>query len=480
MTNLGELLNAYLARPLSATRSPVDLARYVTAGRYQAPAHLRLINEKLLQVARGEITRLLVEAPPRHGKSWLVSKYFPPWFIGTYPDLRIILASYEAEFAAKWGLASKLLLEEHGASIFGVQLNPDSASAAPWDIQGHDGGMNSVGAGGPITGKGANVLILEDVIKNAEQAHSATQRESLWQWFQSVAFTRLEPGAAIIIMGARWHEDDLTGRLLNSGEPWVEVKLPAIAEEDDQLGRLPGEALWPERYSVEDLESIRRTVGSYTWAALYQQSPAPVGGNILLRSWFRYWQPRDKSFPPVSVLTGDGQRLNHSPVVLPETFDETLQSWDLSFKESATSDYVVGQVWGLKGADRFLLDQVRDRMDFPKTISAIRRVSEKWPSAGRKLVEAKANGEALIASLKHEISGLVPVNPTTDKVARTHACTPQFESGNVFVPHPHSQPWADHLLDECISFPSARNDDVVEAMTQALNYVRQRKKIRWA
>lgn len=256
--------------------------------------------------------------------------------------------------------------------------------------------------------------------------------------------------------------------------------MPAIAEADDILGRPEGAPLWPDRYSIEELRSIERTVGISTWSALYQGAPVPVGGAILQRSWFRYWQPRDKSFPPVSVLTGDGERLNHSPVVLPEQFDEVLQSWDLSFKESATSDYVVGQTWGLSGADRYLLDQVRDRMDFPKTISAIRRVSEKWPSAGRKLVEAKANGEALIASLKHEISGLVPVNPATDKISRTHACTPQFESGNVYVPHPHSQPWVDHLLDECISFPSARNDDVVDAMSQALNYVRQRRKIHWA
>lgn len=475
MTNLGGLLNAYLSRPLHAARSPIDFARFATGGRYQTPSHLKLINDKLVQVADGGITRLIVEAPPRHGKSWIVSKYFPPWFIGTHPDQRIILASYEAEFAAKWGLASKSLLEEHGRTVFGVQLNPDSSAAARWDLLGHEGGMVSVGTGGPVTGKGANVFIIEDPIKNAEQANSPAQRESLWTWFQSVAFTRLEPGAAIIVMGARWHEDDLTGRLLASGEPWEVVKLPAIAEEDDQLGRLPGEALWPERYDIDALESIRRTVGSYVWNALYQQSPVPAGGNIIQRSWFRYWRNREEVLPGVNVRLPDGQTVTHHAVELPREFDEIYQSWDLAFKETATSDYVVGQVWGVVGANRYLLDMVRARMDFPKTLAAIRRLSEVWPTATRKLVEDKANGAALIASLKAELTGLVPVNPAIDKVSRAHAVTAIMESGNVYIPHPHVKHWTQHLIDECVSFPSARHDDIVDALTQGLQYTLKRK-----
>ena len=480
-SEIRELLSAYLTRPLHGARSPMDFARYATGGAYQTPRHLRLINEKLVQVADGKITRLIIEGPPRHGKSWLVSKFFPPWLIGTHPDQRIIFTTYEAEFAAKWGLASKSLLEEHGRKVFGVQLNPDSAAAARWDLQGHEGGMVSVGTGGPITGKGANVFVIEDPIKNAEQANSPAQRESLWTWFQSVAFTRLEPGAAIIVTMARWHEDDLTGRLLASGEPWEVVRLPAIAEDDDQLGRLPGEALWPERYSVEDLEAIKRTVGSYVWAALYQQSPVPVGGNIVQRSWFRYWQPKDRAYPALRVRLADGTAADYHAVTLNSfDFDEMIQSWDLSFKESSTSDFVVGQVWGIRGADRYLLDQTRAKMDLPKTIEALRRMSTKWPAAQRKLIEEKANGSALIATLRHEIAGLVAVNPTEDKVSRVHAITPQLESGNIYIPHPHGEPWVQQLIEEWVSFPSAKNDDTVDAGTQALNYVRQRRKILYA
>jgi predicted phage terminase large subunit-like protein len=469
--SFSELVSAYLSRPLSATHSPIDFARHVTNGRYLAPQHLRLINEKLVAVANGECRKLIIEAPPRHGKSWLVSRYFPAWFEGAHPESRIILASYEAEFAAKWGLASKTLLEEYGPSLFGVQLNRDSSAAARWDIEGHEGGAAFVGAEGPITGKGANVLILEDIIKNQEQALSATRRESLWAWFQSVAFTRLEPGGAIIISGARWHEDDIPGRLLagEDANEWEVLRFPAIAEEDDMLGRVPGEALWPERYSVEELEAIRRTVGEYVWASLYQQSPVPLGGNIIQRKWFRYWHPADQVLPPVTFRLPDGELFECHATPRPKVFDSLTQSWDLSFKDTTSSDYVVGQVWGRTGANRYLLDQVRERMDFPKTIEAMLKMTVKWPGARRKLVEEKANGAALISTLKDKVAGIIPINPTVDKVARTHAVTPFLEAGNVYIPHPHSAPWVNGFINTCVKFPNVKFDDEVDTLTQELN-----------
>ena len=461
-----------LSWPLSAARSPIDFAECATGGRYQRAEHLDLLNEKLVQVANGEIKRLIVAMPPRHGKSWLVSRFFPAWFVGTNPDKRVIFAAYESDFAARWGRSARDLILEHGP-FFKVQINPESSSAARWDLHGHEGGMYSVGVGGPITGKGADVLLIDDPIKNSEEAHSASQREKLWQWFQSVAFTRLEPNAAIVLTMTRWHEDDLIGRLLaGNDEQWEVLRLPAIAEEDDPVGRQAGEPLWPERYDLDELRSIQRTVGSYTWSALYQQSPVPVGGNIIQRHWFRYWRAKERSFPVVGMRLADGLRFESHAVELPENLDSITQSWDLSFKDSATSDYVVGQVWGKLKADRYLLDQVRGRMDFPKTVACIRQLTGKWPTARRILVEAKANGEALIASLKHEIGGILPINPTADKVARTHAITAELESGNVYIPHPQAEPWVQGFIEECVSFPSAKHDDQVDAMTQALNNIR--------
>jgi predicted phage terminase large subunit-like protein len=180
------------------------------------------------------------------------------------------------------------------------------------------------------------------------------------------------------------------------------------------------------------------------------------------------------------VTTADGDRISHSPVTLPEQFDEMIQSWDLSFKGSASSDFNVGQVWALKGADRFLLDQVRARMDFPRTLTAVKAMSAKWPQASRKYVEEKANGSALLASLRHEVSGFIAVNPTEDKTTRVHAVSAMIESGNVFLPSPHHAPWVDSFVNECISFPSAKFDDQVDALSQALSATLRRHKILYA
>ncbi len=477
--NVKELLEAYLRRPESATLSPLDFARFAIGRSYKRPPHLKLLNEKLLEAAEGN-KRLMVLMPPRHGKSWLVSRFFPAWYVGTHPDHRVMLASYEATLAEKWGREARDLIIEHGP-LFGVQLNKDAQSASRWDVAGHDGGMYAVGAGGPITGKGANVFIIDDPLKGSEEANSQIQREKIWNWFQGVVMTRLEPNASIILVMTRWHQDDVAGRLLAAhADEWEVLSLPALAEDTDALGRRAGEALWSERFNVQDLEKIREQVGSYVWTSLYQQSPVPAGGHIVQRSWFRYWQPRDKILPALSVLNGDGERISHSPVSLPEQFDEVIQSWDLSFKESATSDYVVGQTWGLVGADRYLLDQVRSRMDFPKTVAAIKAMTAKWPQANRKFIEAKANGEALLSSLRHEISGFIAVNPTEDKVSRVHAVSAMIESGNVYLPHPHHAPWVDGFINECVSFPSGKFDDQVDCLSQALSQTLRRRKILYA
>lgn len=475
--NFQELLSAYISRPAQVMRSAIDFARYATGGAYESPAHLKLINDKLIAIGNGELKRLIVMAPPRHGKSWLISKYFPAWYVGTHQEHRIILSSYESEFAAKWGAAAKELIAEHGLPVFGVRLHPDSAAAARWDLQGHDGGMVSVGAGGALTGKGAHVFIIEDPIKNEAEANSATQRENLWSWFQSVAFTRLEPGAAMIVCGARWHEDDLIGRLLESGDQWEVIRLPALAEDDDPLGREPGEALWPERFDGEALESIRRQIGSYAWSALYQQSPVTQGGNIIKLEWIKYWQLAGDDYPPIDVRMPDGTTAQVHPLELQDDlyFEEVFESWDLTFKEGTTSDFCVGQVWGVKGEGRYLLDQVRKRMDFPATIEAIRNMKNKWPQAHKILIEEKANGSAVLATLRPEFSGLIAVNPSDDKLTRLHSVTPQFEYGGVFLPHPHRAPWVQSLIDELISFPNAKHDDQVDALSQALNYSKRKR-----
>jgi len=406
------------------------------------------LNRKLVDVAAGRIKRLIVSMPPRHGKSELVSRYFPAWYIGTFPDKRIILVSYEADFAATWGRKARDLLEEHGPTLFGIRVSGNSSAANRWDIEGHEGGMVTAGVNGPITGKGADIGIIDDPVKNDQEAMSVTYQERTYEWYKSTFRTRIQRDGAIILIMTRWHENDLAGKLLaaqeEEGEKWEVVSLPAIAEDDDPLGREIGQPLCPDLFTKDALESIKKSVGSYWWASLYQQRPSPAEGGIFKRNWWQYYRR------------------------VPDRFDEIIQSWDMTFKDTKTADFVVGQVWGRKGADKYLLDQVRDRMDFPATIQAVRTLSAKWPQARVKLVEDKANGPAVIATLKKEISGLIPVEPQGSKESRAWAVSPEVEAGNVYLPDPSIAPWVHDFIEECAAFPNGANDDQVDAMSQAL------------
>lgn len=430
------------------TVTPAHLAWTVSEGRWFPYEHLLLLNRKLVDVAAGRIKRLMVSMPPRHGKSELVSRYFPAWFLGTFPDKRIILASYEADFAASWGRKARDLLEEHGPYLFGVTVSKASSAASRWDIEGHEGGMTTAGVRGPITGKGANIAIIDDPVKNDQEAMSQTYRDAAWDWYRATFSTRIQEDGAIILVMTRWHEDDLAGRLLKAqkegGDHWEVVNLPALAEDDDMLGRQPGEPLCPQLFTKETLEKTKVRLGSFWWNALYQQRPSPQEGGILKRHWWKFYRKA------------------------PDKFDEIIQSWDMTFKDTKTADFVVGQVWGRKGADKYLLDQVRDRMDFPATVQAVRSLSAKWPQARNKLVEDKANGPAVIATLKNEIPGLIAVNPEGGKVVRAQAASPDIEAGNVYLPDPSVAPWVHDFIEECAAFPNGANDDQVDAMTQAL------------
>lgn len=390
----------------------------------------------------------MVFMPPRHGKSEFISRYSTAWILGKFPDTRIILASYEADFAATWGRKSRDLLEEHGPSLFGIRVSGKSSAANRWDIEGHEGGMVTAGVNGPITGKGADIGIIDDPVKNDQEAMSVTYQERTYEWYKSTFRTRLQRDGAIILIMTRWHENDLAGKLLaaqeEEGEKWEVVSLPAIAEDDDPLGREFGQPLCPDLFTKDALESIKKAVGSYWWASLYQQRPSPAEGGIFKRNWWQYYRR------------------------VPDRFDEIIQSWDMTFKDTKTADFVVGQVWGRKGANKYLLDQVRDRMDFPATIQAVRTLSAKWPQARAKLVEDKANGPAVIATLKNEIPGLITVNPEGGKVVRAQAASPDIEAGNVYLPDPSVAPWVYDFIEECAAFPNGVNDDQVDAMTQAL------------
>lgn len=238
-----------------------------------------------------------MEAPPRHGKSEYLSKWVPSWFLNRFPDKRVGVVSYEAGFARSWGRKVRANFTDR-ENDWGLRVSKSRSAADDWDIEGHDGGMMTAGVGGPLTGKGLDLLIIDDSLKNAEEALSPTTRETQWDWWQSTASTRIEPGGLVIFIGTRWHEDDLQGRVnraadLGEGEPVLRLRMPAIAEEDDWLGREPGEPLWPERWPLKELKKRQLSLDRYWWEALYQQAPGRHGSSEWPTEYFEdhIWTP---------------------------------------------------------------------------------------------------------------------------------------------------------------------------------------------
>src|SRR5690606_22608743 len=284
------LNNSGNAKPIPLSRQWQILAKhdfsffidYDSDGRDKDGKHLDVLDETLQKVSKGELKRVIVTMPPRHGKSERVSKKFPAWHVGRNPTDEIILASYSVDLSRGFSRIARDTLTAN-KSVFGVEVDKNNQSAESWGIDGYRGGVTAAGVGGPITGKGARIAIIDDPVKNAEEANSEVMREKVWDWYTSTLYTRLTPDGRIIVVMTRWHEDDLVGRLLkkeadeikegtHKGERWTVINFPALAEDDDYLGRKEGEPLWPEfGFDSTRLEQIKSDVGSYVFNALYQQ-----------------------------------------------------------------------------------------------------------------------------------------------------------------------------------------------------------------
>ncbi|MEH7214769.1 phage terminase large subunit [Priestia megaterium] len=454
---------AKLAQQELARRSYKDYVEYVHHGHYTHFRHTQLICNELQPIVDGEQRFIIIEMPPRHGKSMTVTETFPSFFIAKNPNRRVITAAYSDGLATKFGRVNRNKFKEFAPELFNVRISDSNSATKNWGVEGYTGGMIATGIGGSITGQGADLMIIDDPIKNAKEAASQTIRDSIWNEWESTLSTRLHNGASVIVIMTRWHEDDIIGRLLDrSPRNWVRLRLPAIAEdEDDLLGREIGEALCSELgFDEQWAEAKKSEVGSRTWASLFQQRPSPAGGNIFKRHWWKFYVPTEEIRAKL--------KLPKEVAVLPKLLDKQVQSWDCTFKDSSSSDFVVGQVWGKRQANSYLLDQIRDRLNLPETLKAIRNMTAKWPNAKAKYVEDKANGPAVIQMLQDEISGLIPVNPEGGKEVRANAVSPEVESGNVYLPHPLYAPWVTELIDETTAFPNGKHDDMVDSLTQAL------------
>ena len=438
---------------------------------YQTNWHHKVLAEYLDAVRLGEVTRLLVLMPPRHGKTELVSRRFPAHVLGKNPNEQVIGCSYSAELASSINRdVQRILTTEEYKHLFPkTRLNDTnvvSMAEGTWlrnskvfQCVGYEGYYLAAGIGGSITGRGFTLGIVDDPIKNRDEANSKTHRDKVWNWWTSTFLTRGEGAKSptgeerIVVTLTPWHEDDLAGRILRhakeNGEKWEVLRLPAVldVEGDDKDLNDPrqfGEPLWPEKYGLEKLDRVKAAVGGRDWSALYQCRPSPQDGGLFNRHWWG-WYPG--KLPPGGLR------------------DWTI-SVDAAFKDLDSSSYVVFQLWARSEKNFYLVDQVRERMDFVTTLRALVSFCNKWPVATRKLIEDKANGPAIISALKDKVPGLVAVTPKGSKESRAQAVSAFVESGNVHLPRDAS--WVGDYVEEFSFFPNGTHDDQVDATTQYL------------
>lgn len=426
-----------------------------------------------LSIPAEPVHALVINIPPRYMKSLIVTVMWPVWEWIARPHLRYLFSSYSSALSTSHSLARRRILEspwyqrgltEHWGG--GFTLVGDQNVKTHYENS-RRGQMLATSTGGTATGQGGDRVVIDDPLNPLEAASDA-KRISANRHFDETLSTRLNDkraGAFVLVM-QRLHQRDLTGHVLDEGG-WVHLRIPGIAERPERIvfprsgevvTRETGSLLWPEREGEKEIARVKKRLGSYGFAGQYQQTPTPPEGGTIKRGWFRYWTRK-------LMPDDDPARV----VLLPTDLRDHLQSWDTTLWDAKTSDYCVAQVWARKGANAFLLDQMRKRLDLPATKAELRRMTAAWPEARRKLIERTANGSEIVRRMGDEIPGIVPIRVSGSKEARAVAVTPFIEAGNVFLPHPREAGWVADLIEECASFPFGEHDDQVDAMTQALS-----------
>lgn len=441
--------------------SPVGIKKYcelVSPTWHWDWKHLEYIDTVLDRVTTGELRRVIIQMPTRIGKTEKINVRYPSYRLELDDELPVMVMGYNDKFARR--ISRKIY------RIVKDRLKMSKRTAADdWETAA-GGGIRAAGVGVGVAGLPAGLIMIDDPVKNHEDAYSQAHRDKVWDWYTEDVYTRLEPDGSIIITMARRHEDDLVGRILASedAEQWTVIRLPALAEADDPIGRPVGAALCPQRFDEEAYASMRKVVGEVSFSALQQQRPTPASGLIFQMDDIRYY-----TTPDHPIQEADGSMVP----VCPALFDEMWQSWDMSFKDKADSDFVSGQCWARRNADAYFIDRRNGRWSFIKTLAEVRAMSARHPKALLKLVEDKANGGAVISTLKSELGGIKPIEPEGDKVSRAWSVTPLYEGGNVWFPHKKIAPWVSAVVLQMVQFPFGANDDDVDAMVQALRKVQK-------
>lgn len=389
---------------------------------------------------------------PTHN-STTVTATFPSWYIMRNPDKKVIAVSYGDDLAQRFGNQNLEKVRTYG-KIFGVDLNKKKANAKEFRIKGRTGVMISAGYGSGLTGNPADLIVIDDPVKNRLEADSETDRNRKWSDYIDSIESRISAGGKIILIMTRWHEDDLAGRLMEHyADRTTVINLPCEAEEDDVLGRKVGDALCPEigkdnKWLADFKAAHMSEEGVRSWNALYQGRPTAKEGNILKREWWQYYEVSEYE-------KGD------------LVFDTMLMSVDAAFKDEKQNDYVAIGVWGKRGNRIYLVDCVNEHLNFMATMRKIRVLKARHPKVGATLIEDKANGTAIIQVLRNEIMGVIPVTPDASKEARVNAVSLYIEAGNVYLPKDKKFTW--EFIDQCASFPNGKHDDLVDMMSQALS-----------
>lgn len=395
---------------------------------------------------------LIINTPPQVGKSMCLAETMPSFVLGRFPNYKVITTAYGGDLPAKFGTKNLQKFEKYAQELWGLQVDPRTSAKTAWQVKDREGRFVSAGIMGGITGESANLLIIDDPYKNRTSADSKVIRKRVIEEWNDTLKTRVNPkNGFIIIVHTRWREDDLTGMLLaTEPESWNVIRIPAECDsKDDPLGRAIGDPICPEMGRTKEWAAkIKKKESSRTWNSLFQQNPFPEDGEILKREWWQYYK------------------------VLPAKFDTVVLSVDCTFKDTDTSDFVVMQVWGKLSGQFYLIDQVRGKMDFPTTQKTLQALCNLYPHATYKYIEDKANGSAIIQTLRKDIPGIIPINPRGSKEARVQAISAYIESGNVFIPDPMGPDcpyYIKDFIDECTIFPFGKHDDQVDAMSQAIS-----------
>ena len=417
--------------------------------------HHKIIARTIEKIASGELKRVVINIAPRHGKSHIMSYLFPAWFMGKFPDKKVIMASHTADLAVDFGRKVRnLVADKEYQKIFpNVSLQADSKASGRWGTN-HGGEYYACGVGGALAGRGAHLCIIDDPHSEQEaKTGNPAVFDSAYEWYQSGPRQRLMPGGAICLIMTRWGKRDLTGRILanmvkNEGsDQWEIIELPM---------ELPsGEPLWPEFWTKKDIEALKNTLDTRYWMAQYQQQPTAEGAAIVKREWWKEWP---EEYPP------------HCEYI--------IQSWDTAFEKNNRADYSACTTWGVfyhpdnngvNQANIILLDYFKDRMEFPELKKKAYEMYKEYEPDSL-LVEKKASGAPLLYELRAMGIIVNEVVPSKDKITRLNAVADLFSSGMVWAP---ATRWAENLIEEVADFPVGQHDDGVDAMTQALDRFRR-------